>query len=98
MASGHQVSTSGPLDWSPRAHMAIYVEAGHDVNGNPRRGWAILHRMTGDLIDFVDEGYKGSASLRRNYPEAVESPRFTVTPGQYRDLRRFEREQEKKHR
>lgn len=98
MASWHQVSTPGPLDWSPRAHIAIYLEAGHDVNGNPRRGWAIVHRTTGSLIDFVDEGYRGNPALTRVYPEAVEGPSFTVTPGQYRDLRRFEREQEKKHR
>ena len=65
---------------------AVYVNAGNDRNGNPRRGWIIveggLHRA------FVDEGYVGAAALRERYP-ALEAhgPALIITPGQWRHLR-----------
>jgi hypothetical protein len=84
------------MDWSPQAWLAIKVNAGHDTNGNPRRGWAAINCRSGDMVDFVDEGYTGRASLTRKYPRAVEGPVFQVTPGEYRDLKKFGRELDKK--
>jgi hypothetical protein len=88
---------AGPHEWSPRAWVAVKVNAGHATNGNPRRGWVVLDQRTGDMIDFVDEGYRGVSALRRAYPDAVLSVELAVTPGEYRTLLRFEREQEEKH-
>lgn len=78
----------GPKDWFPGMSLAIKVNAGHDSNGNPRRGWMITSCSKGETLDFVDEGYHGSSILRREYPRAVVGPEFQVTPGQYRDLKR----------
>lgn len=88
---------AGPHEWSPRRWIAVKVNAGHDTNGNPRRGWIILDGKTGNMLDFVDEGYHGDSALKRAYPEAVRSVQLLVTPGEYRDLRRFERVQAQKH-
>lgn len=85
-----------PMDWSPNMRLAIKVNAGHDANGNPRRGWATINPRTGDMVDFVDEGYKGSSALRSECPKCVEGPEFQVTPGEYRDLKKFARERSKK--
>jgi hypothetical protein len=45
----------------------------------------------------VNEGYKGPSALTKAYPQAVESVELAVTPGEYRDLKKFEREQAAKH-
>ncbi len=86
----------GPKDWFPTMKLAIKVNAGHDTNGNPRRGWVITGCHKGAMEDFVDEGYHGTSILRREHPRAVEGPELRVTPGEYRDLKRFAREKEKK--
>ncbi len=85
----------GPKEWSPTMKIAIKVNAGHDVNGNPRRGWAITSCRKGAVEDFVDEGYYGVSILHRQHPQAVEGPEFRVTPGEYRDLKRQFREKKK---
>lgn len=86
----------GPKDWSPTMNLAIKVNAGHDINGNPRRGWMITSCRKGTMEDFVDEGYHGVSILRREHPRAVEGPELRVTPGEYRDLKKFAREKSKK--
>ena len=43
---------------------------------------------TGDVMDFVDEGYSGRTALERRYPRVVLGPEFPTTPGTYRDLKR----------
>lgn len=78
----------GPKDWHPGMQIAIKVNAGHNTNGNPRRGWMITSCTKGEMIDFVDEGYYGSSILRKEYPRAVEGPELRVTPGEYLDLKR----------
>lgn len=77
------------LDWSPNMRLAVKINAGHDTNGNPRRGWSTINPRTGDMVDFVDEGYKGGSALKSECPKCVEGPEFKVTPGEYRDLRKF---------
>lgn len=88
---------TGPHEWSPRIWVAVKINAGHDTNGNPRRGWVILDGRAGKMMDFVNEGYKGSSALTKAYPLAIESVELAVTPGEYRDLMKFEREQAAKH-
>jgi hypothetical protein len=83
--------------WSPLRHLAIHVDAGHDVNGNPRRGWLIIDTKSGDSFDFVTEGYRGTGALKMTYPDATQGPRLTITPGEYRDLKRFGAEQRERH-
>ena len=87
----------GPREWSPRTTLAIYMNAGHTTNGNPRRGWLIVEPRSGEWIDFVDEGYAGNASLTNNYPHATATQRMDITPGQYREFLRFAREQAARH-
>ncbi len=68
--------------------IGVKLNAGHDRNGNPRRGWAIVNSETGDLVDFVDEGYRGWKALKLAYPDAIPGPEFPTTAGTYRDLKR----------
>lgn len=82
----------GPKDWSPTMRLAIKVNAGYDVNGNPRRGWMITSCQKGEMIDFVDEGYHGSSILTKEHPRAVQGPELEVTPREYRDLKRAARD------
>jgi hypothetical protein len=67
------------------SHFAVYVNAGNDRNGNPRRGWIVIDVTDGGLA-FVDEGYSGRSELRRLFPDAGEVIALDVTPGAYRDL------------
>lgn len=74
-----------------------HCKANNDVNGNPRRCWAIyahdgrVGRLAG-RIRVVDEGYEhGSAesalkSCGLPTDAYVEVPPVHVTPGEYRDL------------
>jgi len=88
-----------PREWSPRwRYLAIKFNAGHDPNGNPRRGWLIVAMDDGDPMDFVDEGYLGWSALERAYPNVVEGPEIKVTPQQYRESLRFSIKQAARHR
>ncbi len=87
---------SGPKDWSPRPQFVVKIRAGHTVNGNPRRGWVVMNSRTGDMVDFVDEGYTGEAALRRQFPHAVHGVTLEVVPREYRDLLREAKEIQKK--
>jgi hypothetical protein len=51
-------------------YYAVKLNAGDDINGNPRRGWLVYDR-TGEFRGFVDEGYRGDRVLRHDYPGAV---------------------------
>jgi hypothetical protein len=79
---------SDPKEWSPVNALAVKLNAGHDANGNPRRGWAVIDLKTGDMVDFVDEGYRGRAALERVYPRVLLGPEFPTTPATYRELKR----------
>ena len=68
------------------AMLAVYVNAGNDTNGNPRRGWAVHDVITATIVEFIDEGYNGRAELRKKYGEIAETGRFDITPRQYREL------------
>lgn len=68
--------------------IAVYVGTTNDVNGNPRRGWVIVGAYTGDTLDFVNEGYNGTAELRSTYPGIIETGRLDITVRQYNALRK----------
>lgn len=87
------MSDAGPTEWSPKAYLAVKVNAGNNINGNPRRGWATINPKTGEMVDFVDEGYRGDSALKLACPRCVEGPVFKVTPGEYRDLKKFANDQ-----
>jgi len=77
------------------AVLAIKVGADNDANGNPRRGWFVWSRSTGNYLGFVEEGYSGYGSLRRLFPNARETYPVTrkgagaipIGPGYFRELR-----------
>lgn len=81
--------------------IAIKISTTNDTNGNPRRGWLIYQdasrggSMGFDLIAFVDENYAGNAALTRAYPDATEITSLQVTPGEYREAMRGQRERER---
>lgn len=82
--------------------LAVYVNAGNDTNGNPRRGW-ILYGATTGQFDFVDEGYAGRGALRAAYPILARNPFFgdsgmlDIMPREYRRLRKLAASDDAKH-
>ncbi len=72
--------------------VGIKINAGHDINGNPLRGWAIVDAASGNLVDFVDEGYKGWKALKNAYPDASAGPEFHVQKSEYKELLKFSEE------
>lgn len=64
--------------------IAIRLNAGNDVNGNPRRVFVVLDPMVG-VIDAIDEGYEGEAELRKRY-RISSTADLDTTPRQYREL------------
>lgn len=74
-----------------RRHVAIHLNAGHDVNGNPRRVYVVIDRY-GAIVATVDEGYSGTQALKdAGFPNVIHGPQFAITPGEYRDLCRKDR-------
>lgn len=41
----------------------LYLDAGNDRNGNPRRGYLLVDSTTGANVAYADEGYDGSRCL-----------------------------------
>jgi hypothetical protein len=71
--------------------LAIYIDAGNDKNGNPRRGWLIA-ASDGVITGFVDEGYAGRGALREacgNIPSTDEA--IPVPASFYRRARKSSR-------
>lgn len=67
----------------PHPKFAQYISAGHDSNGNARRGWIISDPF--GWVDFIDEGCRGHASFTRSdHAQAYQMARVEVTPGEYR--------------
>ena len=71
----------------------IYVNAGNDASGNPRRGWLVILR--GAHHGFVDEGYSGRGAFDGGPFEhlkdsAWNAPEVSITPGEYRKLCKLE--------
>jgi hypothetical protein len=64
--------------------LAIYIDAGNDRNGNPKRGWIITDR-DGAFTGFVDEGYGGIGILHQLYGQIPSTQRIEVTKSVYND-------------
>jgi len=60
---------------------AIYLRAPNDINGNPRRGWAVF-RITerGSIGErWVEEGYHGHGAMKLAFgDDAAKIPYTTV--------------------
>ena len=73
--------------------IGVNLSAGHTGNGNPRRMFLVID-VDGkypSIVDAVDEGYEGSARVKRQYPTIrLVTERIETTPSEYREyLRRF---------
>jgi hypothetical protein len=65
--------------------LAIYIDAGNNSNGNPRRGW-IIADDAGNFVDFVNEGYEGHSALANSgYGNVTPTSKLEVKPSVYRD-------------
>lgn len=43
---------------TPARYFAVYINAGNDTNGNPRRGWIVYDLVTpNDGATWIEEGY-----------------------------------------
>jgi len=76
--------------------LAMAVGTTNDTNGNPRRGWAI-YDTDGWLVAFVDHAYRGLPAVRKPYGWLPVTGEITITPGQYRELRKFDTPQGYRH-
>jgi len=68
--------------------IAILLNAGNDVSGNPRRVFVVLNNK-GDIVEAIDEGYGGKAALFDKYPavnRGLSPSSFSTTPKEYREL------------
>lgn len=70
------------------AEIVLHLRAKNDSNGNPRRFYAVINAETGQLIEAIDEGYRGFNAWKRKYPNAIEGPSFDTTPECRRDYLR----------
>lgn len=67
--SGHVEPEAQPE--RPRAASVIHLRANLDVNGNPRRAFAVF-AAGGAFLGCIDEGYEGEQALYAQFPEARE--------------------------
>ena len=66
--------------------MLVKINAGHNVNGNPRRAWVQFGEYV-ELINAWDEGYSGYAAVPAELQdEARKAPQLIVTPAYYREV------------
>lgn len=62
----------------------IHLNAGNDVNGNPRR-YYVQYSETGELLGVFDEGYKGRSAAPRG-PDVVELGTIPTCPSFRREM------------
>ncbi len=72
---------TGPL-------LALHLDAGHNINGNPRRCYVIVRGDTGEIVETIDEGYRDAAAYQGKYPEANYVGRIPTTANYRRELLR----------
>lgn len=65
--------------------MLVKINAGHNVNGNPRRAWVQFGEY-GEIINAWDEGYRGYMAVPEEHrDEARKAPQIITTPAYYRE-------------
>jgi len=67
--------------------LAIWLNAGNDSNGNPRRLYVAVDTQ-GEVLSIHDEGFSGSAAVTDHYPGIAIVGQFHITPAQYRELKK----------
>jgi hypothetical protein len=67
--------------------IAIWLNAGNDANGNPRRLYVVV-TTTGVVEGVYDEGYYGRQAVLEPHPGIEIVGQFMITPGQYRELKK----------
>lgn len=87
-----QVTERAPAE---PGYYAIKIRTDNDGNGNPRRGW-LVYAANGDLQGFADEGYMGTAALKRaaeklGTEHIVVLADLGVPPREYRTALKHER-------
>lgn len=65
----------------------LHLKCPNDDNGNPRRIYLVLDK-NGDIVDAIDEGYKGVRAVTKKYPRAKQGPSFRIYPSDRRYLLR----------
>ena len=71
---------------SSKKVFSVRLNAGNDVNGNPRRVYVVFD-SSGKIIDAIDEGYSGINALDSAYPKHNDSvASFDTSPSEYREL------------
>ncbi len=63
----------------------IHLRAQNDTNGNPRRVFVVFNE-DGNIIEAIDEGYRGQAAVTKKYPGLPNGGSFITTPAEYRHL------------
>ena len=63
--------------------IAIRLNAGNDVNGNPRRAFVVMDSL--GIVEVIDEGYEGYNAVWKEYPDISVVATFMVKPKEYRD-------------
>lgn len=61
---------------------AIKINAKNDSNGNPRRAFLVIDN--GEIIDVIDEGYRGTRPLTEKYPGVQVATEIMTTPSEYK--------------
>jgi len=72
----------------PRPAIILHLNAGRSGSGNPRRCFVVMAKL-GEIIDVIDEGYEGSAAVRKKYPHTPVTDEIDTTPANYRRLLRL---------
>jgi hypothetical protein len=68
------------------------LDAGHDINGNPRRIWTVYESDDSsegfELVGVFDEGYAGKGALPEEYRNAPEIEGWPITAKAYSEALR----------
>lgn len=73
----------------------IRLKAEQERNGNPRRCYLVLCCDTGNVLEVIDEGYKGVKAVYSSYPEAREGPDIKVPVKEYKSWVAWQHERTK---
>lgn len=68
-----------------KKYYAIHLNAGRDINGNPRRSWIVFDDL-GNYAGKVMESYAGEAHLRERFPNAIVLAEVPTSPGYHRQF------------
>jgi len=69
--------------------LILHLCANNDPNGNPQRVFVAIDTRSGEILETMDEGYRGSVAWRERYPNGVEGPRFYTSKSEYHSLVKF---------